>query len=80
MKVYRKAAESIAEGVDRYACDAILWANAEIDSSEKQRLFSEFFNPLPGSISAFWWGPINPENQLARSLGLLLMQEIYDEM
>ena len=77
MKIYRKASEHIANNLVRYACDAILWADINQDTSEFRAEFSKWFNPF--SNSGLWWGPVNRENQLARSLGLLFMQEIHDE-
>ena len=77
-KVYRRAAELIASGKNRYACSAISEAS---DSFRRIHEFQKYFQPeneLPGSP---WFGVFNsPKNQRARELALYLMAEIAKEL
>jgi hypothetical protein len=80
MKIYRVAAALIVGQYVNYACDAVKIVTYGMGTDMRDK-FREFFIPDPANPhQGLWWGEINEENQLARSLGLLLMQEIYDEM
>jgi hypothetical protein len=78
-KFYLEAAKRIASEDNVHACCAI-------EDSIPNGIpyfpflfeFGEYFRPDCFSNFASWWG-IEEEDRLARTLALLLMQEIYDE-
>lgn len=78
------AAKRIANGTSAFACYAITdhghWEMPLHDIHEMTIAHDKFirtFNPENGSVR--WFGPTTPENQLARSLALLLMAEMEEE-
>jgi hypothetical protein len=73
-QIYRNAAKKIANGQSLYACDAIGYKN---------RLELTYFKMhfRPDHKGCVFWGSPHyfDEAQMARSLALLLMHEIYNE-
>lgn len=78
-KVYRRAAERIASGESYLACIAI----GDTESSHRAKaefIFAEFFQPRSIFGHQAWFGYSDiQQNQMARSLALLLMTEMAEE-
>lgn len=75
MSVYRKAAKLIVLDEEKYCCVAIGGQfKYYIPRWKKLRPFIELFKPTPRSN--IWWKSCSIDNQMARSLALLLMHEI----
>lgn len=77
-KIYRDAAERIADGSRRHCCPAI-WRAKNIclnDSCLEKDLFAPLFK-TSRSRGVIWFGPYEkPENQNHRITTLLLMAEM----
>ncbi len=85
-KLYKIGAKKIASGVPtslrgsmketqyQYACVSI----GDISLKEREK-FVDYFQPEIIQCYPAWYGEVNNENQLARTLGLLLMYEIAKE-
>jgi hypothetical protein len=77
---YRKAAERLFEGKNKLACLAIADQFRNSDSIAKTpsvQLFSSYFRPGVTFPYDNWFGDINhPQNQEARMLALLFMEQI----
>lgn len=76
-KIYYKAAKRVTDwyilGNSPYCCD-----NLDTDR-EALKWFKLMFEPIP--YLAFWWGiDRSPENQMARSIALLLMEEMEKDI
>lgn len=85
MKVYRDAAKRIASKKNDFACDAITNSKYFFDGMMHVDKFKDLFYHPESKLFAendigfddLWFGlPNKKENQLARSLALLLMEEI----
>ena len=66
-QIYREAARQIAEGESSCCC----WAINGISRVDFLRIFKPY-----DYITGFFYGNVTPENQLARSLALLIMAEM----
>lgn len=78
MSIYEDAAILIANGRTRHACSAILISRdyCPEHSSDSLMLFKEFFMQRGSLPASSWWGDPSKDNQMARSLALLLMHEM----
>lgn len=80
-KIYRRAAEILAprffivNGDPNYACDAI-WQMDYKNRHANKALFADYFCPPESHITTIWYGSVEAENQLARQLALLFMEQI----
>lgn len=79
-QIYKRAAEMIANGKLNVACSAIDLASGSGFIYTRQRYkFEVMFMPENKRSSSTWFDEPTPENQLARSLALLLMAEMEEE-
>lgn len=82
MNVYKKAAIKLFDGYTDYACHAIDNACNYMPDNIFLDKFENYFKPrqnlnLDDDIdNQGWYGSPNDENQLARSLALLFMEQI----
>lgn len=75
--VYLKAAKLITEREQRWACHAIVVAVNYLAIKHKHKFSEYFYDPeSPMHTEYIWFGVLNRENQLARTLALLLMHEM----
>jgi hypothetical protein len=78
MSIWLKAAEKIVKGETHYSCLAIDRAAGEyVDTHARHKKYQNLFMPKNQNFISKWWGKPTPEAQLARSLALCLMHEIY---
>lgn len=77
VKVYLEAAKLIADHNFSVCCLAIDGVT-QLKNTTGSTAFNNIFAPNKEQWSYNYFGPINKENQEARILALLLMQEIED--
>ena len=88
-EIYERAAEFISDGSVLSACFAISKAeqeNAIIKGKLREPgarsrgyIFSSWLKPINKKAGTLWYGPIDEESRVARSLGLLLMAELVKD-